>query len=90
MDRRVVITGMGLVTPLGIGTQETWAALCAGKSGVGEITRFDTKDFDTKIAGEVKNFQPEDYLPGKRPNGPSRLSPTPLLQPAWPWKTPGS
>jgi 3-oxoacyl-[acyl-carrier-protein] synthase II len=56
---------MGLVTPLGIGTQETWAALCAGKSGIGEITRFDTKDFDTKIAAEVKNFQPEDYLSQK-------------------------
>ncbi len=56
---------MGLVTPLGIGTRETWAALCAGTSGVAEITRFDTKGFDTKIAAEVKDFQPEDYLSKK-------------------------
>ena len=65
MERRVVITGMGLVTPLGIGVAETWAALCAGKSGIAEITRFDTKDHETKIAGEVKGFDPEDFLPKK-------------------------
>lgn len=64
-NRRVVITGMGLVTPLGIGVSETWSALCAGKSGIGEITRFDTSAFQTKIAGEVKDFHPEDYLPRK-------------------------
>ena len=62
MDRRVVITGMGLVTPLGIGVKETWGKLCAGESGIGPITRFDTKDFDTKIAGEVKHFNSEDFL----------------------------
>ena len=65
MDRRVVVTGLGLITPLGIGVQETWAALCAGKSGIGPITRFDASDFDTKIAGEVKGFHPEDFLPRK-------------------------
>jgi len=65
LERRVVITGMGLVTPLGIGVAETWAALCAGKSGIAEITRFDTKDHETKIAGEVKGFDPEDFLPKK-------------------------
>ncbi|OQY57001.1 MAG: beta-ketoacyl-[acyl-carrier-protein] synthase II [Desulfobacteraceae bacterium 4572_88] len=64
-NRRVVVTGMGLVTPLGIGVSETWAALCAGKSGIGEITRFDTSEFQTKIAGEVKDFHAEDYLPKK-------------------------
>ena len=62
MDRRVVITGLGLVTPLGIGVEETWTALCEGKSGIGEITRFDASGFDTQIAGEVKNFHPEDFL----------------------------
>ena len=65
MDRRVVITGLGLVTPLGIGVEETWTALCEGKSGIGEITRFDASGFDTKIAGEVKDFHPEDFLPKK-------------------------
>ena len=65
MDRRVVITGMGLVTPLGIGVSETWEALCAGKSGVGEITRFDASAFETRIAAEVKGFHPEDFLPKK-------------------------
>lgn len=65
MDRRVVITGLGLITPLGVGVDETWTALCAGKSGISEITRFDASSFDTKIAGEVKNFNPEDFLPKK-------------------------
>ena len=64
-NRRVVISGVGLITPLGIGVDETWAALCAGKSGIGEITRFDTSDFQTKIAGEVKDFHPEDFLTQK-------------------------
>ena len=53
MDRRVVVTGLGLITPLGIGVEETWAALCAGKSGIAPITRFDTAGFDVRIAGEV-------------------------------------
>ncbi len=62
MERRVVITGVGLLTSLGIGVEDSWSALCAGKSGIGEITRFDTTNFPTKIAGEVKNFKPEDFL----------------------------
>jgi 3-oxoacyl-[acyl-carrier-protein] synthase II len=65
LSRRVVITGLGLVTPLGIGVDETWTALCNGQSGISEITRFDASGFDTKIAGEVKNFYPEDFLPKK-------------------------
>jgi 3-oxoacyl-[acyl-carrier-protein] synthase II len=50
---------------LGIGVDETWTALCRGQSGISEITRFDTSGFDTKIAGEVKNFNPKDFLPIK-------------------------
>lgn len=65
MKRRVVITGVGLITPLGIGVDDSWEALCAGKSGIGEITRFDTTNFDSKIAGEVKGFNAEDFLPKK-------------------------
>jgi 3-oxoacyl-[acyl-carrier-protein] synthase II len=65
LDRRVVITGFGLITPLGIGVDESWAALCSGKSGITEITRFDASDFETKIAGEVRGFHPEDFLPKK-------------------------
>ena len=64
-DRRVVITGLGLVTPLGIGVEETWTALCEGKSGISEITRFDASGFDSQIAGEVKDFHPEDFLTKK-------------------------
>ena len=65
MNRRVVITGVGLVTPLAIGVKETWESLCAGKSGVGELTRFDVSNYQTKIAAEVKDFHAEDFLPKK-------------------------
>jgi 3-oxoacyl-[acyl-carrier-protein] synthase II len=65
LSRRVVITGLGLVTPLGIGVDETWSALCEGRSGIGEITRFDTTGFTTKIAAEVKDFNAEDFIPKK-------------------------
>lgn len=58
MTRRVVVTGVGLVCALGIGTDESWKNLVAGVSGIGPITQFDAKDFDCKIAGEVKNFDP--------------------------------
>jgi 3-oxoacyl-[acyl-carrier-protein] synthase II len=65
LKKRVVITGIGLVTPLGIGVDETWQALCEGKSGVGEITKFDASQHQTKIAAEVKGFRNEDWLPTK-------------------------
>ena len=56
--RRVVVTGVGLVTALGTGTEETWKGLCEGRSGVSMISRFDTTQFSTKIAAEVKDFDP--------------------------------
>ena len=62
MSRRVVVTGLGLITPLGIGVDDTWTALCNGQSGIAEITRFDASGFDTRIAGEVKDFHPGDFL----------------------------
>jgi 3-oxoacyl-[acyl-carrier-protein] synthase II len=65
LERRVVITGVGLITPLGIGVEDTWSALCAGKSGIGEITRFNASAYDTRIAGEVKGFNAEDFMPRK-------------------------
>jgi 3-oxoacyl-[acyl-carrier-protein] synthase II len=65
IKKRVVISGLGLVTPLGIGVKSTWEALCAGKSGVGEITRFDSSAFATKIAAEIKDFKPQDFLSKK-------------------------
>ncbi|MGD9212072.1 MAG: beta-ketoacyl-ACP synthase II [Desulfobacteraceae bacterium] len=65
MERRVVITGVGLITPLGIGKDESWSGICEGRSGIGEITRFDTADYTTKIAGEIKNFKPEDFISKK-------------------------
>ena len=65
MKRRVVITGVGPVTPIGTGKETFWNNLIAGKSGVGIITRFDPTDFDVKIAGEVKNFEYADYMDKK-------------------------
>ncbi|NWF76712.1 MAG: beta-ketoacyl-ACP synthase II [Nitrospirae bacterium] len=60
--RRVVITGMGMITPLGIGVKESWDALLSGKSGIRRITKFDASQFPTQIAGEVEGFNPEDYI----------------------------
>ncbi|MED5377342.1 MAG: beta-ketoacyl-ACP synthase II [Acidobacteriota bacterium] len=65
MKRRVVVTGVGLVSSLGVGTEENWKALCAGRSGIGSITRFDASEFSTRIAGEVKNFDPLQFIAKK-------------------------
>ncbi|MEW5980948.1 MAG: beta-ketoacyl-ACP synthase II [Acidobacteriota bacterium] len=65
MDRRVVVTGIGLVSSLGIGTEATWQGLCAGRSGVGRVTRFDPTGFAAQIAAEVKGFDPLQYVDKK-------------------------
>lgn len=65
MKRRVVVTGLGLVTPLGTGVDKTWTALCEGKSGIGRITRFDASSFPSQIAAEVKDFDPADFIEKK-------------------------
>lgn len=65
MKRRVVITGMGLITPLGIGKEKTWESICDGKSGIDKVTKFDTSELKTQIAGEIKNFDPKDYMNAK-------------------------
>ncbi|MEO6810658.1 MAG: beta-ketoacyl synthase N-terminal-like domain-containing protein, partial [Isosphaeraceae bacterium] len=61
MDRRVVVTGMGMVTPLGRDLEQTWATLQEGRSGVDRISLFDASSFPTQIAAEVKNFRLDDY-----------------------------
>jgi 3-oxoacyl-[acyl-carrier-protein] synthase II len=63
--RRVVVTGVGMLTPLGNDVDSTWLNILAGKSGIDKVTLFDTEDYNTKIAGEVKNFNVEDYIPKK-------------------------
>ncbi|HYO12288.1 MAG TPA: beta-ketoacyl-ACP synthase II [Thermoanaerobaculia bacterium] len=63
--RRVALTGVGLVSPLGVGTAENWRALVEGRSGIGPITRFDASVYPSRIAGEVKGFDPLDYVDKK-------------------------
>jgi 3-oxoacyl-[acyl-carrier-protein] synthase II len=63
--RRVVVTGLGAITPIGIGIKEYWDGLLIGANGVGPITKFDASNFETQFAAEVKNFDPENYLDKK-------------------------
>jgi len=63
--RRVVVTGLGLITPVGIGVAESWANIINGQSGIGKITKFDCSTFPSQVAGEVKNFDPLAYIPPK-------------------------
>src|SRR5919201_5192118 len=62
MERRVVITGLGAITPLGLSIDTIWEKLCEGISGIGMITRFDAHEYPAQIAGEVHDFTPEYYL----------------------------
>ena len=63
--RRIAVTGTGVISPLGLTMNETWGSLMEGRSGIGPITRFDTSDFATTIAGEVKDFDPTVYFSKK-------------------------
>jgi len=65
LSRRVVVTGVGLVSPLGIGTEESWQAIRAGRPGISRIEQFDTTGFSSCIAGEIKNFDPSQYIERK-------------------------
>ena len=65
MKRRVVVTGLGALTPLGNSVAESWAGAIAGKSGIGPITRFDASAFASRIAGEIKDFDPTNYVDKK-------------------------
>ncbi|HFB06945.1 MAG TPA: beta-ketoacyl-[acyl-carrier-protein] synthase II, partial [Chloroflexi bacterium] len=66
LRRRVVVTGIGALTPLAIGVEESWRKLCQGKSGIARITRFDPSDLNVQIAAEIKDFHPEDFLDKKK------------------------
>jgi 3-oxoacyl-[acyl-carrier-protein] synthase II len=65
-QRRVVVTGVGALTPLGLTLEETWKNALAGQSGIAKITRFNAEKFDVRIAGEVKGFSPDPYVPNKK------------------------
>jgi 3-oxoacyl-[acyl-carrier-protein] synthase II len=66
LRRRVVITGLGAVTPLAIGAEESWQKVCQGRSGVARITKFDASDSKVQIAAEIKDFHPEDFMDRKK------------------------
>ncbi|MBW1824320.1 MAG: beta-ketoacyl-[acyl-carrier-protein] synthase II, partial [Deltaproteobacteria bacterium] len=66
MERRAVITGLGMVTPLGIGKDENWQNLISGKAGIETITSFEPKDFPITIAGEVKNFKASHFIKDRK------------------------
>jgi len=85
LKRRVVITGVGPITPIGIGKDEFWGNLIAGKSGIGLITQFDASDpgFTTKIAGEVKDFDFANY--GDKKEG-KRMDRVTQFAVNWQWK----
>jgi len=92
MRRRVVITGMGVVTPLGHSVDDTFAALLAGKSGIERTTHFDASTFPTKFAAEVKGFDLAKFLPatagryadsGRTPCSPSPPPGKPSTTPGW-------
>ncbi|MDD2446846.1 MAG: beta-ketoacyl-ACP synthase II [Tissierellia bacterium] len=72
--KRVVLTGLGAITPIGIGKDNFWNSLLQGNSGIDNITRFDTKNYDVKIAGEVKGFEPQDYIDKKEAKRMDRFS----------------
>jgi 3-oxoacyl-[acyl-carrier-protein] synthase II len=74
MKKRVVVTGLGAMTPVGLGVAETWQAIQDGKSGVGKITHFDAEGFSTQIAAEVKNFDAKNYMDGKESRKMDRFS----------------
>ncbi len=65
MKKRVVITGMGVVHSLGLGLENFWNSICEGKNGISLITKFDTTNYDAKVASEIKNFEPTDYIDKK-------------------------
>ena len=68
LKRRVVVTGLGAITPIGNSVAEFWDGIRKGKVGIGEITKFDTTDYKVKLAAEVKDFVPGDHMDKKQPD----------------------
>ena len=66
MTRRIAITGMGAVTPLAVGVEESWEKLCAGDSGIKNVTQFDASSLKCQVAGEIRDFVAEDFLRPKK------------------------
>ena len=89
LKRRVVVTGLGLVLPNGIGVEQAWRNTCEGKSGIGRITRFDASQHETKIAGEIKDFCPEDYLERKEIRRMDLFIQYAVAHQKWRWRIPG-
>lgn len=65
LPKRIVITGMGVISPVGLNVDTAWQSVVEGKSGIAEITLFDASGFDVRIAGEVRGFDPVSYMPAK-------------------------
>lgn len=63
--RRVVVTGLGMLSPLGLNSEDTWRKLLAGESGIGEITHFDCSNYSTRFAGQINDFDPQEYIEKK-------------------------
>ncbi|MCK4451236.1 MAG: beta-ketoacyl-[acyl-carrier-protein] synthase II, partial [Anaerolineae bacterium] len=74
IEERVVITGLGAITPLALSVEETWQGLIAGRSGIGRVTQFDPSDYPTQILGEVKGFKARDYMNRKKAKRMARFS----------------
>ena len=85
--RRIVVTGLGVVTPLGTGVDTTWKAICAGESGIGRITKFDPTGYDAQIAGEVKDFDPARFIEKKEIKKMDTFIHYAVAPPSWPWMT---
>ncbi len=89
MERRVVITGLGAITPIGNNVEEFWNGIKEGKCGIDEITRFDTSDFKVKLAGEVKGFNVEDYIDKREAKRMDRFSHFAIVASREAWKDSG-
>ena len=89
MERRVVITGLGAITPIGNNVEEFWKGIKEGKCGIDEITEFDTTDFKVKLAGEVKNYNPEDYFDRREAKRMDKFSQFAIVAAREAWKDSG-